>query len=163
LLFFKLLYSQKIRNGSEDKICWDPSKKKIFEVKSYLLLGSIYSGTGVWSLKEYWAGEGSPESGFFLWSAALGKILTLNNLQKRNIMVMEWCYMCKQCGESIDYLFLHCEVATKLWNMFLQLFGVDWVMPCRVSDCLGSWRRQLVNQLVLHIWRMIPLCVIWCL
>jgi hypothetical protein len=51
--------------------------------------------------------------------------------------------MCKQCGESIDYLFLHCEVATKLWNVFLQLFGVDWVMPCRVSDAWGvggdSW------------------------
>jgi hypothetical protein len=43
-------------------------------VKSYLLLGSIYSGTGVWSLEEYLKGEGSPENGFFLWTATLGKI-----------------------------------------------------------------------------------------
>jgi hypothetical protein len=33
--------------------------------------------------------------------------------------------MCKKCGESIDHLFLHYEVATELWSAFLQLFGVD--------------------------------------
>jgi len=37
--------------------------------------------------------------------------------------------MCKTCGESIDHLFLHCEVATKLWSALLNLFGVAWVMP----------------------------------
>jgi hypothetical protein len=53
-------------------------------------------------------------------------------------MVIEWCCMCKHGGESIDHLFLHCEVATKIWSALLQLFGVDWVMPCKVSECLGS-------------------------
>jgi hypothetical protein len=33
--FFALLYSQKIRFGGEDKICWVPSKRDTFEVKSY--------------------------------------------------------------------------------------------------------------------------------
>jgi hypothetical protein len=36
-------------------------------------------------------------------------------------------------------------------------------MPRKVSDCLGGWRGQLGNRLALHIWRMIPLCVMWCL
>jgi hypothetical protein len=36
--------------------------------------------------------------------------------------------MCKHCGESVNHLFLHCEVATEIWSAFLQLFGVDWVM-----------------------------------
>jgi hypothetical protein len=75
---------------------------------------------------------------FFVWTAALGKTLTLNNSRKRNVIVMELCCMCKKCGESIDYIFLHCEVATELWSAFLQLFGVDWVMLRRVSDLLGS-------------------------
>jgi hypothetical protein len=104
-----------------------------------------------------------PKSGVFAWTAALGKILTLDNLQKRNIVVMEWCYMCKQCGKSIDHLFLHCEVPTELWTMFLQLFGVIWVMPRKVSDCLGNWRGQVGNRLAMRIRRMIPLCVMWCL
>jgi hypothetical protein len=33
--FFELLYSQKVRYGGEDKLCWIPSKTKSFEVKLY--------------------------------------------------------------------------------------------------------------------------------
>jgi hypothetical protein len=55
----------------------------------------------------------------FVWTATLGKILTLDNLRKRNIIVMEWCYMCKASGESIDHLFMHCMVARELWSMIL--------------------------------------------
>jgi hypothetical protein len=75
---------------------------------------------------------------FFVWTAALGKTLTLNNSRKRNVIVMELCCMCKKCGESSGFFLLHCEVATELWSAFLQLFGVDWVMLRRVSDLLGS-------------------------
>jgi hypothetical protein len=34
-IFFELLYSKRVRQGIEDKICWIPSKRKSFEVKSY--------------------------------------------------------------------------------------------------------------------------------
>jgi hypothetical protein len=49
-----------------------------------------------------------------VWLAAPGKILALDNLRKWNIIVMEWCCMCKTCGESINHLFLHCEVAMEM-------------------------------------------------
>jgi hypothetical protein len=39
----------------------------------------------------------------------LGKISTLDNLRKKNVIVVDWCFMCKS-GETIEYLFLHCEV-----------------------------------------------------
>jgi hypothetical protein len=55
-----------------------------------------------------------PRVVFFVWMAALGKILTLDNLRKMNIIVMEWCCLCKICGESMDNLLLHCEVAIQL-------------------------------------------------
>jgi hypothetical protein len=73
---------------------------------------------------------------FVVWTAALGKFLTLDNLQKRNVIV-KWCYMCKKCGESIDHL-LHCEVATELWSTLFQLFGGSWVMPQGVSELEGT-------------------------
>jgi hypothetical protein len=44
-----------------------------------------------------------------------------------------------------------------------QLFGVVWVMPRRVSELLGCWRGQLGNREVLHLWRLVPLCLMWCL
>ena len=53
--------------------------------------------------------------------------------------------MCNQNGESIDHLLLYCEVIIELWNMVCQMFGVMWVMPGRMKDCLGSWRGQRGN------------------
>jgi hypothetical protein len=47
--------------------------------------------------------------------------------------------------------------------MVYQLFGVMWVMPDRMKECLGSWRGQRGNCTVLQIWRMASLCVMWCL
>jgi hypothetical protein len=66
--------------------------------------------------------------------------------------------MCKHCGGSIDHLLLHCEVATEVWNVFFQLFGVSWVMPRKVSDILESWRGQMGNRHVLCVWRLVSSC-----
>ena len=104
-----------------------------------------------------------PRVAFFVWTATLGKILTMDNLRKKNIIVTKSCCMCKRSGESIVYLLLHCEVAVEIWNMVCQLFGVMWVMPGNVKDCLGNWRAQKGNRTVLQTLRIVPLCVMWCL
>ena len=62
---------------------------------------------------------------FFVWATALRKCLTIGNLQKRKVWILDWCYMCKYNGESVDHLFLHCLVAMDLWSMVLGLFGVS--------------------------------------
>ena len=109
LRFFAMPYSQKIRYGGEDKICWIPSKKKTFEVKSYYQTFS----TLIWVFG-HWKVKAPSRVAFFVWIAALGKINILDNLQKQNVIVMELCYRCKQCEESIDHLLLHCEVAIEI-------------------------------------------------
>jgi hypothetical protein len=160
--FFELLYSQQIRHGGEDKICWTPLKRKNFEVKSYYKMRiNVEPVEGPW--KSIWKSKAPPRVAFFVWTATLGKILTMDNLRKKNIIVTEWCCMCKKSGESIVHLLLHCEVAMEVWNMVCQLFGVMWVMPDSVMDCLGSWRAQKGNRTVLQTWRMVPLCVMWCI
>jgi hypothetical protein len=116
--FFEVLYSLKVRYEGEDKICWIPSKRKSFEVKSYYNVSFVpIHSSFPW--KSIWKVKVPSRVAFFVWMTTLGKILTLDNLRKRNIIVMEWCYMCKTCGESIDHLFLHCMVATELWSTIL--------------------------------------------
>ena len=41
---------------------------------------------------------------FFVWTAVLGKCLTIDNLRKMKVWILDWCYMCKCNGESIDHL-----------------------------------------------------------
>jgi hypothetical protein len=100
----------------------DSFEKEIIEVKSYYKVLSIpIQSSFPW--KSIWKVKVPLRVAFFVWTATLGKNLTLYNLRKRNIIVMEWCYMCKTSGESIDHLFLHCKVVTELWSTLLQLFG----------------------------------------
>jgi hypothetical protein len=35
-----------------------------------------------------------------MWTTALGKILTLDNLRKINVIVVDWCLMCKKNWKS---------------------------------------------------------------
>jgi hypothetical protein len=159
--FFEMLYSLNIRCEGEDKLCWIPRRHKSFEVKSYYtVLSSLVQSSFPW--KSIWKVKVPLRVAFFVWTATLGKILTLDNLCKRNIIVMEWCYMCKASGEFIDNLFMHCMVATELWSMILQLFGVVEFMPRSVKDMLGSWRGQKGNQTLIPIWGMAHLNVMWC-
>uniref|UniRef100_A0A2N9J6H2 Reverse transcriptase zinc-binding domain-containing protein n=1 Tax=Fagus sylvatica TaxID=28930 RepID=A0A2N9J6H2_FAGSY len=80
-----------------------------------------------------------PRVAFFMWTAAHGKILTMDNLRKRHICIVDWCCMCKHSGESPNHLLLHCEMAQSLWSMVFCLFGVVWVI-------LGVlWRLWLVG------------------
>jgi len=76
---------------------------------------------------------------FFVWTAALEKILTHDNLRRRGVVVVEWCVMCKKHGESVNHLLLHCNVARVVWSSFSSLFGVEWVMPSSVLDLLSDW------------------------
>jgi hypothetical protein len=41
-------------------------------------------------------------------------------------------------------------------------FGVVWVMLRSVKDLLGSWRGQKGNRTLIPIWRIAPLCLMWC-
>jgi hypothetical protein len=111
--FFEKLYSYKISVGNEDRIRWSSSKKGTFEVKTfYKALSSQNFEVFPW--KSIWQSKVPPRVAVFGWTAALGKILTHDNLRKRSIVVIEWCCMCKKNGEFMNHLLLHCEVATRL-------------------------------------------------
>jgi hypothetical protein len=81
-----------------------------------------------------WRTQAPPRAAFFVWSAALGKILTADNLRKRKIIIVDRCYLCKRDGETVGHLLLYCDVASTLWNHVFSRFGLSWVMPRRVVN-----------------------------
>jgi len=128
LSFFDRIYSSYVRYGEGDRLVWNPSKNGFFEVSSYYEILIRRNGPS-FPWKSIWRVKAPTRVAFFVWSTTLGKILTHDNLCKRNIVVIEWCCMCKKNGESIDHLLLHCKVVRDLWSYILVLFGVEWVMP----------------------------------
>ena len=100
---------------------------------------------------------------FFLWSASLGKILTTDNLRKRRIIVLYWCYMCKRGGESIDHLLFHFPQVFELWSLVFCLFGLHWVMPHKVIEMFKSWQGKFGRHRNIEFWRIVPHCLMWCI
>uniref|UniRef100_A0A2N9I908 Reverse transcriptase domain-containing protein n=1 Tax=Fagus sylvatica TaxID=28930 RepID=A0A2N9I908_FAGSY len=147
-LLFRIAQSREARVA--EYLCWQngvshwdvrftsPSRSGYFEVKSYYKILSLNTPLS-FPWKSIWKVGVPPRVAFFVWTAAHGKILTMDNLRKRRICIVDWCCMCKHSGESPNHLLLHCETAQSLWSMVFCLFGVVWVMPGSVMEVMASW------------------------
>ena len=59
-------------------------------------------------------------------------VTTNDVLQRRrphHSLCPQWCVMCKRNLEVADHFFLHCPVATVLWQRLFKLCDVQWVAP----------------------------------
>ena len=74
-------------------MCWIPNKHKGFKVSDYykILVGNTILG---FPWKSIWKQKIPSRVAFFVWTAALGKYLTIDNSRKRKVWILDWCYMC---------------------------------------------------------------------
>ena len=125
----------------EDKMCWKLDKKKGFKVGVYYRLLDSDTDTAttdhLFPWKIIWRSKVPLRVAFYVWTVDFGNILTIDNLRKRKVKIIDWCYMCKCNGESVDHLMLHCPIISDLWSMIFSLFGVFWVMPKSVVELLA--------------------------
>lgn len=63
--------------------------------------------------KAIWLPYISDRFSFFCWTVAWNKILTIENLRKRNLILTDCFCMGTHPGKSVDHLFLPCDFALK--------------------------------------------------
>ena len=102
-----------VRGFREDKRCWLPCKSKGFIVSAYyhLLVGHSEQ---FFPWKSFWKQKIPSRVAFFVWTAALGKCLTIGNLRKRKVCILDWCYMCN-CN-CVYVLTIFSFIARLLWS-----------------------------------------------
>ena len=84
-LFWVVLYSTNVRCVGDVKLCWKPAMRRDFEVQGFY--HSLSPSVIDFPWKMMWQSKVPPRVAFFSWTAALGKILTMDNLWKRHIIV----------------------------------------------------------------------------
>ena len=159
--FYSLLYSFRSRTEGEDKLWWKLLGLGTFDVRSFYKI-ITYKDNPSFPWKSIWRTKAPSKAAFFVWSASLEKILTLDNLRRRQVIMVNRCCPCKLDGESVDHLLLHCEVARSLWNTIMSHFGLSWVMPNSVLDLMACWW-STGNSRSAVAWKMVPLCLMWCI
>jgi hypothetical protein len=111
--------------------------------------------------KSVWRSKAPLRVVLFVWMAVCSKILTLDNLGRRGMVVVNRCWLCVMEGELVDHI-LHCVAASGLWNAFFARFGLCWVMPRSVKELFASWWTGGRSRSVV-VWKMVSHCIMWCI
>ena len=104
-----------------------------------------------------------PKLGFFAWEASWGKVLTLDQLERRGIPLVNKCFLCEENEETIDHLLIHCSRAKMLWDLLLAIIDSNWVFPRTVRQLLLVWQSASVGKKRKRVWMTTPLCIFWTL
>ena len=92
--FMDMIYGASVKGSGQHKLCWKPEKNKGFMVRGYYMV-LLDNGVQSFPWKGIWTSKIPSRVTFFIWSAALEKILTIDNLWKKNVWLLDWGYMCK--------------------------------------------------------------------
>ena len=157
--FLHFIQTRIPRAGGCDRLCWDLNGSGKFDTRSFYhkirkAAPSNFPWKGIWKVKV------PKRVAFFMWTAAHGQILTLDNLMLRGRILVNRCCLCCSNAESIDHLLLLCPIAHSLWMYMLWLFGIEWVMPGSVVDLLFCWYHWLGKHSS-NIWDLVPGCLMW--
>ena len=108
-----------------------------------------------------WRVSVPPKVAFFAWEASWGKVLTLEQLQRRGYSLENKCFLCLSEVKTVDHLLLHCVKTRVLWNLLFSLCGVAWTLSCIVKETLLGWHGAFVGKARKKAWQMAPLCIFW--
>uniref|UniRef100_A0A2N9I5S7 Reverse transcriptase zinc-binding domain-containing protein n=1 Tax=Fagus sylvatica TaxID=28930 RepID=A0A2N9I5S7_FAGSY len=141
--FLDVIYSVVPRQGEIDNICWNPSSNKVFSVNSYYkVLTSPTHRSFPW--KRVWKSLVPLKVNFFVWTAALGKVLTIDNLQKSAHLweLIPHCVLwviwpernARSFEDGVDFMVLMLGANSKV-----LMLGAD----SKLLGRAGWWRGQL--------------------
>lgn len=107
----KIHYSEEkdiLRWGYEEKVTFSMSEAYNILIKEQMVLDTLWS--------KIWEPSIWPKVSTFLWLFCHNKILTWDNLRKRNFYGPSICPNCKKDEETIKHLMHYCLLAHKIWQ-----------------------------------------------
>ena len=135
--FLLILHNKKVLHTLEDKLFLREAKGGLFSVKfAYKFLSDLEAHP--FPSKLIWKSWAPTKVGFYAWEASKGRILTLNQLKRRGKALANKCFLCVKEEETGKHLLLHYTKAKMLRNLFLAIFGVQWIFPLIVRGTLLS-------------------------
>lgn len=121
--------------SGKDRRIWDLDSFGHFFVKSFCN-SLIRKGESPYVHPKVWKGAAPLKVKVFGWLVGLGKILTIDNLRRWRMLIVNACPLCLSAAESVNHLLLHCRFSSCIWDHFLHLLGVSFCLPRSGVICL---------------------------
>ncbi|XP_018458944.1 uncharacterized protein LOC108829848 [Raphanus sativus] len=114
--------------------------------------------------KAVWFKYAVPKHAFHFWVTNLDRLPLRERLEKWGICVQDTCCLCGLAQETRDHVFLHCGVASQLWDMIMLRLGqrgltfVDWssLIDWMISDTAGLspvLKKLTVQNVIYSLWK----------
>ena len=133
-----------------DILIWPYSKKGNISFKD--AFNHYHPSATVQWTKHLWKPFISPRISTLYWKIMHNKLPTQENLQKRGMIFVPRCEICKKNTDSIHHVFIECPLATQLWRWIWFVFKISSPHPNYVSslwECIGN---QNLSKQVFNLW-----------
>jgi len=148
--------------AGEDHLWWQGNSKGIFKVNAaYKIMNQSNQQIANWPWKQIWRIKVPHKVSIFVWLLAKEATLTVDNLMSRGMTLCSRCFLCKETAETVNHLFLHCPFTAHLWRIILNLKGIAWTMPGKITEALSSWEGICSHAKDRSRWRIVPACIWW--
>ena len=139
LSLLEVLNGIDIAGEGQDSWRWGPSRDGTFLVSSFFSTLSV-APTPSRSWSSLWKMKAPPRvlAFTFTWLAFRNKLLTMDNLRWRNMIIVNACPLCLVDEESVNHL-LHRKLTNAHWSSTLKEFNFSWVLPQSLSELFHQW------------------------
>jgi hypothetical protein len=126
----------------EDAVIWKFDSKGVYSVSS---LYAIVNFRGIMPvhIPAVWRIKVQPRVHVFLWLLVNNKLLSRDNLSKRQHVPDVSCVFCSEV-ESVTHLFFECVVASEMWNQISMLTGIK--LQVNLFSVSSLWICEKTNQ-----------------
>ena len=107
----------------EDSLIWQLENKGVYSTSSLYHVINFRGVIPVF-IPALWKLNVPPRVHVFLWLLSHNKIMTKDNLRKRQIIKPEECLFCSD-KESVQHLMFECIVAKNIWAIISETFAVN--------------------------------------
>jgi hypothetical protein len=169
---FRAIIDVFVPSDTSDKWLWLGDGIQGFNVNSaYILLESAVQNSRRlepvedFVFKRLWKGAAPYKVHAFAWQLLLDRIQTKDNLFKRRMLQADqlMCVMCNRTIESANHLFLHCDLAHRVWYEIFKWLGVVIVMPPSIMSLFASFSEDAKNKRIKRGFRLVWHTVVWSL
>ncbi|GMI70241.1 hypothetical protein like AT4G29090 [Hibiscus trionum] len=110
-----------------------------------------------------WQGLAPPRVDFFIWQLCNNKIPVKQELSRRGIDSISDlnCPLCGPNVESVQHLFLSCNIAWTLWMRLASYWDLTWVIHEETEAVLVAWHAVKPSSTKEGMWNLVS-SAIWC-
>jgi hypothetical protein len=110
-------------NENRDEIVWRWSANRKLSVSSVYEC-QFYGALSLFPTTKIWKAKSEPRSRFFAWLAMHDKVLTADNMEKKNWSCNHLCSLCFCQPETTSHILTKCNYTESIWQSLAADYGL---------------------------------------